>query len=99
MWLPHIGDTNDHAPGSIRVHNEKTPGLPNQREPGAWSHQFRMYEYELHRLKLGGTNAAQTPSSASAPDQIGTLVGADTQEVTATNQSTQHVGGGWHVEI
>lgn len=45
-----------------------------------------MQPYELHRLKLGGTIAAQTPSSASAPHQLETLVGADTRESTATNQ-------------
>jgi len=85
--------TVDHAPGSQRVNNEKKPGLPHHRKPGAWLHN-RMFTNEFHRLKLGGTNAAQTPSSASAPDQIGTLAGADTLSLTATNQSPSQTAGG-----
>jgi len=96
--------SNDHASRSQRVHNEKTPGLPDQREPGAWSY-VRMHKYNANRLKSGGTIAAQTPSaSASAPHQIGTLVGADPLSVTTANQSTPTVettkqGGGQHAPV
>jgi len=91
--------TVDHALGSHRVHNEKSPGLPNHREPSVWS-QSSMYSNDRNRFKSTGTLAAQTPSSASAPDQIEALVGADTPRVTATNQSpSPTAGGGWHVPI
>lgn len=97
--LGYNGVSNDHASGSQRVHNEKTPGLPSQREPGAWS-DVSMYENDLDRLKTtGGTIAVQTPSRASAPDQLRTLVGADTQAVTATDQSTREAGGGRRVDV
>jgi hypothetical protein len=60
-----------------------------QQTPSSW--QQPMYTNGFSRLKLAGANAAQTPSRASAPDQLGTLVGADTQPVTATNQSPHTV--------
>jgi len=94
---------NDHASGSTRVRSEKKAGLPPRRESGVWSNSRPMECFERCRLKTqGGVTTAQTPStSASAPDQIGTLAGADTLSSTATNQSTrtgavsgQTTGGG-----
>jgi len=64
-----------------------------------------MYKDDLNRLKSGGATAAQTPSaSASAPHQIGTLVGAGTLSMTAANQSTPTAerteqGGGQRVHV
>jgi len=82
----------DHAPGSQRVNNEKKPGLPHHRKPGAWSH-VRMYNYNLNRLKLGGTNAAQTPSQRPHRASLPGNIGASARK-TATNQSTRQTAGG-----
>lgn len=71
---------------------KRTAACP-QQTPSSWP-ENRMQPYDLNRFKTTGTIAAQTPSSASAPDQLGTLVGAHARAVTATDQSTQTPGGG-----
>jgi len=81
-----------------------TPDACCQQTPGL--RQKRTMKYNLNRFKSTGATAAQTPSmSASAPIQIGTLVGAGTLSVTTANQSTRTVddprvqGGGQHVHV
>lgn len=85
MAVRLYGDTNGHAPGSQRVHNEKTPGLPRQRKSGAWSKESRMYNNDPDRFKMTGTIAAQTPSKRPhrVPSYKSTVQGAGK---TAANQ-------------
>jgi len=82
---------------------ENEPDACCQQTPRSWQ-QNRMQQYNANRLKLGGTNAAQTPSKRPhrAPSYKSTVQGA--QQTTA-NQSTPTVdkprtqGGGQRVRV
>jgi len=90
-----------HEPGATE--SENTPDVCCQQTPGLG--QNRTMKYNVNPVKTTGATAAQTPSaSASAPHQIGTLVGADPLSVTTANQSAPTVettkqGGGQHAPV
>jgi hypothetical protein len=92
---------NDDAPGSERVHNAKTPGLPEPREPGASSEDCRMQSYELQPDKITGTTRHSAVESA-APRSLAGSHGAGASETTAEHAHTEAeacAGGGRRVGV
>jgi hypothetical protein len=104
IGFPHMVHVDHELGATVRLLGAKKPTgrlLPADAQLVA---KNRMYTHALDRLKTGGTIAAQTPSRASAPIQIGTLVGANARAVTATDQSTRtrqkpRPGGGRRVRV
>jgi hypothetical protein len=93
---------NDHASGSQRVHNEKKPGPPIQREPGAWSVVRTMYN-NLSRLKTVGTIRGTDAVEAPAPHSLAGCPGASAGQTAANHARTASrsptSGGGQRVPV
>jgi hypothetical protein len=110
MWcqdligFPHMVHVDHELGATVRLFGAEKPTGRLPPADAQLMAKNRMYTYALNRLKTGGTIAAQTPSRASAPTQIGTLDGANARAMTATDQSTQtgakpRPGGGRRVAI